>query len=278
MASWDVCKVGIALSGGGARGIAHMGVLQALEDLGIQISHVSGTSMGAIIGAMYAAGIPPLGMKEVLKHDRFLTEMSMLKLGSKGLLKMDLLYQKLDKYIGRDEISGTRRKLFIGATNLHTGEYTIFEEGPLYKVVAASAALPIIFEPQEIQGELYLDGGLTNNLPVDPLEEVCDFIIGVHVNFQKEWERIDKMQDILSRVFSITIKQNVEARLNRCDLQIEPPDLHDCGIFDFDKVDILWEAGYERTMAIFQGRETPLTAESLMVFAQNRKHSGGIDH
>lgn len=239
-------KTGLVLSGGAARGIAHIGVLQALEEADIEIHHVAGTSMGAIVGAFFAAGIPPKGMLEILKNDRRITERFRLKLPTGGgLLNMHFLAEILDEYIGVDSIEALKKPLTIAASNLNSGECEFFRKGSLLKAVAASAAIPVLFAPQVVDGKTYVDGGLTNNLPVDGLPKDCDLIIGVHVNYQEDLGELDGVWAIAGRCFSMAIYHTVRDDREKCHLLIEPPETKEFGLFAFHEAEELYRTGYE---------------------------------
>jgi len=245
-------SLGLVLSGGGARGIAHIGVLQALVEAEISIHRIAGTSMGAIVGAFFAAGIPPMGMLEILKHDRRFIDRFSFKMSRGGLVNMSFLHEMLDEYIGRDDFRSLELPLTVAATNLNSGEPRLFSEGPLYQAVAASAALPIVFAPQYIEGQTYIDGGLTNNLPVNALRDTCEHVIGVHVNFQADLHTIEKSWEIAARCFSLAIYQTVLPQLGACDLLIEPPETRAFGLFDFGEVEALFETGYSAAQKLFR--------------------------
>lgn len=247
-------KVGLALSGGAARGVAHIGVLQAFRELGIHIHAVSGTSMGAIVGAFFAAGIPPLGMMEILRNDRRFVERFEFRFGlpTGGLLNMSFLHDIFGEYIGVNDFDGLRLPLSVATTNLNSGEVVYFQEGPLYPTVAASAAIPLLFQPQVIHGETYVDGGLTNNLPTDPLRGICDLIVGVHVNYQQDLKEFDGAGAIAARCFSMAIYQTVRDRRRHCDLLIEPPETRTYGLFDFDQIDALYQTGYQAVQMLMK--------------------------
>jgi NTE family protein len=251
-------QIGLVLSGGAARGIAHIGVLQALKELQIPIHAVAGTSMGAIVGAFFAAGIPPLGMLEILRNDRRLVERFDFRFFRGGLLNMSFLHDMLDEYIGLPTFEQLALPLYVAATNLNTGETRYFHQGPLYPAVSASAAIPVIFAPQVIDEQTYVDGGLTNNLPTDPLRAGCDFLIGVHVNYQEDLHEIDGLGDIASRCFSMAIYQTVRDRRLACDLLIEPPATRQFALFDFDEVDALYQTGYEAVQSLRSQANGPL--------------------
>ena len=252
--------IGLALSGGAARGIAHVGVLAALRELNIPIHIVAGTSMGAIVGAFFAAGIPPQGMLEILRNDRRFADRFRFRLRSGGLLDMSFLQDLLDEYIALPAFEQLNLPLYVAASNLNTGETHYFSEGPLYPAVTASAAIPVLFTPQIIDGQAFVDGGLTNNLPIDPLQAHCDLIIGVHVNYQEDLQEISGIGAIASRCFSMAIYQTVRERRTHCDLLIEPPETRDFALFDFDEADALYQTGYRAVRELIDRKDESLQA------------------
>ena len=238
-------STGLVLSGGAARGIAHIGVLQALEEAGITIDVVAGTSMGAIVGTCYAAGIPPRGMVEILKSDRRLTDRFRLRLPQgEGLINMHFLEEVLRDYLGIETFEALKLPLYISASNLNTGENKIFHQGALYPAVLASAAIPVLFTPQKIDGAVYVDGGLTDNLPALAIRDQCERLIGVHVNYQADKHDFDNIWEIAGRCFSMAIYQTVRDDRARCDLLIEPPETRQYGLFAFTEVEALYQTGY----------------------------------
>ncbi len=242
-------SIGLVLSGGAARGIAHIGVLQALKEAELPIHAVAGTSMGAIVGAFFAAGIPPKGMLEILKGDPRFTDRFSLKLPrGGGLLNMDFLIEIMDEYIGRNSFEALDLPLKVAASNLNSGECEFFGQGSLYNRVAASAAIPVLFSPQVMDGHTYVDGGLTNNLPVDALNQGHDFIIGVHVNYQDDKQNFDGVWEIAGRCFSMAIYQTVKENREACDWLIEPPGLRKFGLFAFSEADAIYQTGYQVTL------------------------------
>lgn len=252
-------SVGLVLSGGAARGIAHVGVLQAFSEWKLPIHAVAGTSMGAIVGAFFAAGIPPKGMLEILRNDRRFIDRFQFRLLSTGLLNMSFLQDVLEEYIGLPHLEDLKLPLHVAATNLNTGETRYFHEGPLGPAISASAAIPVLFAPQVIDGQSYVDGGLTNNLPTDPLRATHDLLIGVHVNYQADMHRFEGMGEIATRCFSMAIYQTVKERRAACDLLIEPPETRDFALFDFDEAQALYETGYRAAQHIRQQGHPVLT-------------------
>jgi len=235
--------IALVLSGGGARGAIHLGVLQALIENEIEIKAIAGTSIGSIIGAFFAAGVSPLEMKKIMAGQNFI-KIFHFSWNSKGLLTMERLYELLEKHIGNDSFDALSVPFYVCASNLDTGTYDIFHKGLLYKAVAASASIPILFEPVEINGFHYIDGGLFNNLPVEPLLKKYDNILGVHVNNYEPSHELN-MKAIAERIFTLVIQQNVVSNLKKCDYVINPRLKVPYSIIDFSKTDVLYQIGYE---------------------------------
>lgn len=242
-------RVGITLSGGGARGIAHIGVLQALEENGIYPEVISGTSAGSIVGALYASGKTP---EEMIKFVKDSSIFGLITIGfpTTGLTKLTYLRQMLAKHIEEDRFEALNKKLFIAVANLNRGHIEIISSGKLFDVVMASSSLPLVFKPVEINGEYYIDGGILNNMPVKPLVDHSDYIIGVNVmpNVEVQKKAVQNVFGIISRCFDLFTSANTLPSAELCDLLIEPKALHDYNVFSFNKVDELFEAGYQAAL------------------------------
>jgi len=152
----DLPKFGIALSGGGARGIAHIGVLAALENFGIKPQVVSGTSIGAIVGVLYAAGYSPKEMLKILVKRKFHKIINWHRPFS-GLLDMGRMQKVMGEMIGEDDFSSLKIPFYCAVTNLNSGQGEIKSEGKLFQWVMASASIPVVFEPRIIDGQTYVD-------------------------------------------------------------------------------------------------------------------------
>ncbi len=239
-------KFGIALSGGGARGILHIGVLEALHKYGIYPEIISGTSMGALIGVFYAAGMEPLQILELVKSSK-MHKMIKWKLPSSGLLDMKKVQNVLGNHIKEDDFSTLEKPFFCTVTNLNSGLLETKSSGSLFKWVLASATIPVIFEPQIIDGATYVDGGLFNNLPVDCIRDQCRFLIGVHVNHNGPEENITGFKAVAERTFRLVFAKNVNESLAVCDFVIDPPQTRSFNTFDFDKADEIFRIGFDET-------------------------------
>jgi len=236
-------RIGITFSGGGARGIAHIGILKALIEVGIKPDIISGSSAGAIIGALYAYGYSPEEMFKIVQ-DTKLFRILRPAFTWTGLLTLEKTYDFFKSFIPTDSFKSLKIPLYICATDVKKGQSTFFSSGSLIRSVMASSAIPVIFAPVEINEKFYIDGGITNNLPVEPLVGNCDKIIGLHCNpVNKEYDA-ENMKDLLERTFIITINHNVESRKKICDLFLEPYELRNYRALDFAKAKEIYEIGY----------------------------------
>lgn len=242
-------KLGIVLSGGGARGIAHLGVLDALQKHGIEPDLVAGTSIGAIVGSLYAAGLEPKFILEEIKKEK-ITKFLSWSLPGDGFLDLEYMEELLSKHIGENSFSALKKPLFISVSNLNTGKNEIISQGSLFEYVIASASIPIVFKPRIINGQTYVDGGLLNNMPVLAIRELCDRVIGVHVNHSGPLEKINGMKEIAERCLRLAIESNIKENMKACDIVIQPDKVKEFNTFDFRKADEIYQAGFDTTEAM----------------------------
>ena len=241
-------KVGLVLSGGGARGIAHLGVIQALEEFDVPIHAISGTSAGAIVGVLYAYGFSP---REILEMVKAISPFQLLSpaLSWKGALSIDVLVKFLQKHIPEDNFSALKMPVYVAATNLQRGRIEFFSEGELYAPVAASSCVPVLFNPVEWRGSLYVDGGILNNLPVEPLDPFYEIIIGSHTNPVVDHFLPKNARQVMERSLMMAITCNVESRINRCTHIIEPRDLGNYKVMDLSVADRIYQLGYDAAIS-----------------------------
>lgn len=242
-------KIGYVLSGGGARGFAHLGILKFLEELGIKPYAIAGTSAGAIAGTLYAAGKTPEEILNLVKSRNLFSPSSLLWRKS-GFFSMEILESILKETIETDDFNALNIKMFITASDLNKGQAVIFSEGELFRPVIASASIPVIFEPVIMNDKVLIDGGLLNDLPIEPLQGICDIIIGSFVNkIEDGIGKSSRLQtfNILERCFHLAISKAVYDKAHLCDLFIETP-LHAYGMYDVKKADLIFEAGYNEAV------------------------------
>ncbi|MFD2037421.1 patatin-like phospholipase family protein [Belliella marina] len=237
-------KIGIAFSGGGVRGIAHLGVLKALNENGIFPTQVSGTSAGAIVGAMYCSGYDPEEIMDIIVKTNYFKFMRPA-ISWTGILKMNSVLQLYEMYLPVNDFSSLKTPLIMAATDIKRGKVVYFSEGHLIQPIMASSCIPGMFDPIEIDGNFYVDGGVLNNLPVEPHEGVCDVVIGVNCNHLPEEHNITNIKNLIERTVIMAMNYNVYSRKSKCDFFIEPKGLARYGVFDIKKAKEIFEAGYQ---------------------------------
>jgi len=232
-------RIGLALSGGGARGLAHIGVLKVLEREGIPIHLLAGTSMGGLVAAAYAAGLSPHDLeKEALRmsNPRWLITLLDRGLPRRGLLAGQKVIGYLAEHLGEITFDQLRVPLALVAVDLNKGEKVILREGSVLEAVRATIALPGLFAPVERGEQMLVDGGLLDNLPADVVREMgADVVIAVDIStdekvvalFTRELhgrrfvpESLVDMVDVLWRSVAVMMKE-----VNRRNLELASPDL-----------------------------------------------------
>lgn len=242
-------NIGLVLSGGGARGAAHIGALKAFEEYGISPTHISGTSIGAIVGALYAADVH---WTEILKFFKTTSifHTKRFAFNKPGFLDTEKFYDDLNVYLPRDNFDSLQKPLYITATNVLNGKLKIFSKGQLIKPVIASASFPGVFTPTEINGSYYIDGGILNNFPVEPLKKHCDKIIGVYINSLKKISIKDLKYSysVADRALKIRAAYDSIKKFPECDLIISPEEIGEFAVFGMSNTDIIFELGYNATI------------------------------
>lgn len=254
-------KLGMVLSGGGARGFAHLGVLQALEEMGITPDIISGTSAGAIAGALYADGHNPKEVAKIMMEKSFIryAELSIPRGG--GLMKLSGIRSLLKNKVSVQNLEELNIPLYVCATDMNRGESRYFSSGPIVERVLASASIPVIFQMVEIDGVQYADGGVLNNLPVDPLVGKADVIIGVNVTPPSEDYNLKSMFQIAERSFHLSIAANVLIKSKHCDYYIEMPELMDYNLLKSSHGQEIYDIGYMKAKQYFKKHPLNLQKE-----------------
>ncbi len=244
------CALGIVLSGGGVRGVAHIGVLRALLKHGVQPDCVAGVSAGAIVGALYAAGNSPA---EMLRFFQTVNPLSFANFtfSKPGFMDTNKLIPLLGEFLPKNSFESLPRKLQVVATDVLSGQPVIFDSGELIRPVLASAAVPMVYSPTEINGHWYCDGGVADNFPADLLTDKCARIIGVHVSPLRDVkiEDLSNSLSVLERAMDIGMFLQARAKFPLCDLLIQPDGVDGFGMFDKKHVKEVEEVGYQAAIA-----------------------------
>jgi NTE family protein len=239
-------RLGIALSGGGSRGMVHIGVLQALEENGLVPDIISGTSAGSIIGALYAHGYTPSEIREIAGKQNLLRIFA-LKLPNTGFARHTFLRKLLEKHLPGNSFEHVEKPFHVAVTNLNTGLAEVYHSGPLIDFIVASSSVPIMFEPVKIGSSNYVDGGVLMNLPASPIRDQSDFLIGVNLVPLTPIENsgLKTVLGIGSRCFDLAALNNITPQLKYCDFVIEPTEIHAFSRFNFKQRDKMYDIGYQ---------------------------------
>ncbi|HRI80617.1 MAG TPA: patatin-like phospholipase family protein [Cyclobacteriaceae bacterium] len=243
--------IGLVLSGGGARGFAHIGVIQALEEMGLKFSRLSGTSAGSIVGALYANGYSPREIFEITKRISIIKSVRPAWAWS-GLLRMDGLEALLKQHLPHNNFSQLKIPLTIAAVNIQNGTVKYFDEGNLIPAILASCNIPVVFNPLSYQGASYVDGGLLDNLPSAPIRKQCRFLIGSHCNQVSDKYDPTNMITVIERSMLIAIGANANNSKKLLDVLVEPPGLDKYSSYDIGKAKEIYEIGYNFTKSNFK--------------------------
>ena len=248
--------VNLVFSGGGVRGIAHIGVVKALQEKGMVIEAVSGVSSGAIAGAFIAAGYTPIETLEIFKS-RQLFQFLKPKFNG-GLFSVKKIGDMLKDYFPENRFEKLNLPLIVSCSDLTDGHSDYFTRGELINPLLASMAIPLLFEPVIIEGNQLVDGGFLNNFPVEPFIEDEVMTIGVHVNPWVNGLRATSAFQVMERVVTLSTYDTVKSRKKHCNVFLEPPALAQIGMFEYEKADEIFKIGYE-----FALKKLPLAARDV---------------
>ncbi|MBN1525721.1 MAG: patatin-like phospholipase family protein [Spirochaetales bacterium] len=235
-------RLGLSLSGGAARGLAHIGVIKVLQEEEIPVSFISGTSVGSLIGAMFAAGLNWREMEEIVRSVTW-KDIAQLTIPKLGIAKHERLAKLLDEILAGKTFEQLAVPFAAIAVDICTGEEIILNSGPVAKAVQASSSVPGIFEPTIIDGRYLVDGGLVNNLPVNIVKEMgATHVIAVDLNLNiYSLEPPKNILDILYRSYQIILAIRKRERKN-ADFFVAP-NLEDYNYHDIKQLDDLMICG-----------------------------------
>jgi NTE family protein len=244
-------RIGLVLSGGGARGIAHIGVLKALEELGVEIHCLAGTSAGSIVGALASAGYSADEMLDIILKTSFLRTMRP-SWTIKGLLTLEGLKSALKTHITVDTFEELKKPLTVAATNIGKGKIQYFKQGDLYSAIMASCCVPAVFSPVQIGQDYFVDGGVMDNLPAKAIRDQCDLLIGSHCNHIDDHFDVRNIRGVIERSLLMAISGNTQISKGMCDVFIEPVGAGRVSGFDVRKAQTLYDIGYQYTTSHFR--------------------------
>lgn len=237
-------KVGLALGSGGARGFAHIGVIKVLEEEGIPIDIIAGSSMGSLVGAFYSAGINPEMMKKLainLKR-KYWIDFTVPKMGFVTGEKIKEMVRILTHGKNLEQLS---IPLAIVATDLEKGERVIFTQGPVAQAVRASISIPGIFVPEEVDGRLLVDGGVIDRVPITVAKDLgAEVVIGVDVGMISTEAKFTSIFDVIAQTIQIMEREIFRFRILEADVMISPS-VGQYSATNFTQIEELITAGEE---------------------------------
>jgi NTE family protein len=238
-------KVGLALGGGGAKGVAHIGVLKALEDAKVRPDFIAGTSVGAMVAAMYAFNVSIDTITNIAR-DLTLSQITTFKLNKTGFFTADPLKEILAEYLGEANIEDASIPLAIVATDLKKGEEVIFTHGPLADAVCASASIPGVYIPMKMGERTLVDGGIVQSVPVGAVKDMgAGVIIASQLGGVGVYEEPKNVLDVMRNSFDIALSRRTREEVKEADLVIAM-DLRDFSIADnTERYDELFTIGYD---------------------------------
>ncbi len=275
-------KIGLVLSGGGAKGLAHIGALKEIEKAGIKIDYIGGTSMGAIIGGLYAAGYTADELDSIFRdvntdaliqdniprknktfYEKYNDEVYVVTLPfqkmrvavpkglSKGLYNYNLLSRLTHKYRHENDFNKLKIPFVCIATNVETGKEVVFREGSLPLAITASGAFPSLFSPVEIYGSYYIDGGVTNNYPVEEVRKMgADVIIGVDVqDGLKNINQINGAAGVLVQISNFQMVERMRQKIAETDVYIKP-NIEGYSVISFEDGEAIIKKGVEAAQKV----------------------------
>jgi NTE family protein len=245
-------NIGVVLSGGGARGFAHLGFLEALNEAGIFPDIIAGTSAGALAGVLYADGNTP---RQILKFMDTGSRLDFLRpaLPKEGLLQINGIVKILKANLKATTFSELKIPVFVTATDMNNGRAVYFNEGEIMDPLIASASIPVLFPPVKIGEFYYVDGGILDNFPIRPLENICNFKIGSFVNQIGFAEKVTGLISIAERTFMLSMSKEIQEKSKKFDLFVAPAKLKDYKILDTLKAAELFDVGYFATKEKLRG-------------------------
>jgi len=245
----DTYNIGLVLSGGGTRGFAHLGVIAALQDAGFQPDVISGVSAGAIVGAFIAAGKTPHEVLQIFKKGWFF-QYTKIHLPVDGLLKLDGVKEIIEKELGVKNIEDLNIPFHICVSNLNKGVVEYKNTGPLADTVLASSSIPVLFAPVLLGRYAYVDGGMMDNIPTDPIKDQCTNLIVSNISPINPRAKLKNLVQIATRTVYMSVNVKSERVKREATHYIEPKGIDSYDIFTRKNADELFELGYKSTLDV----------------------------
>ena len=237
-------KIGIAMSGGGIKGVCHAGVLKALEEHDLKPDILSGVSAGSIVGAFYSDGYSPDQIGELFSDISF-RQWTKIGIPSGGFFSIDPFVSFLKKNLRTKRLENLPIPLRIVATDLDHGRSEVFTSGNLVDCIAASCSVPVLFQPRKINNTNYVDGGVFKNFPASIIRQECDYLIGINASPLVADNYKLSIINVAARSYHFMFKANIVHDKELCDFLIEPTDMAHFDTFEVEKSKEIFSLGYK---------------------------------
>lgn len=245
--------VGIAFSGGGAKGFSHIGVLMAFERCGIKPDIMSGVSAGSIAAVLYAAGLRPADIIKCFTDASKLANFTEWALPKEGFMKLDRFGRLLEEWLPVRYLEELKIPTMVCATDLDHGKSVGWSKGEIVPRVIASCSVPIVFNPKTINGIQYVDGGVLHNLPAWAIRSYCRTLYGSNCSPLRDApEGLKSLIEIAYRTYHLMNKANVPQDMKLCDYVIQVKEVSKVSIFDLTSLRMGVNAGYEAAMRVLE--------------------------
>ena len=241
-------RVGVAFSGGGARGFAHIGALLALEEAGLKPDVIAGVSAGSVVAVLYGAGLTPMQIVEIFARAG-LRDFTELNLGGGGLVSivkfMDFIMAAIAP---KKNLEDLEIPTYIGVSDLDNACPHAFHTGAIGLRMMASCSIPIVFPPVLIDGVHYVDGGVLRNHPAWIIRDMCELLIGVNVSpMPPKKEKYKSIIGVALRTYNLMAKANQADDMALCDISVSTPEIAKHAVFDLKNIKELVVLGYKNT-------------------------------
>jgi NTE family protein len=246
-------RVGVAFSGGGAKGFTHIGAMMAFESFGIKPDIVAGVSAGSIACTLYAAGLTPNDIMECFEEYDSFSAFTDLTIPKAGFLKMDKFGKLLESWLPVKNLEELKIPAVVCATDLDAGRSVGWSRGEIVPRVMASCSIPIIFQPIKINGVNYVDGGVLRNLPAWAIRKHCTTLYGLNcAPLNPHYKYKGTLLDITLRTYSLMSKANTLQDLELCDHVVRTPATSRFGTFELHILKEAVQVGYEATCRVLE--------------------------
>lgn len=252
-------RIGYVLSGGGAKGFAHAGAIKALEEFGLKPDVISGTSAGAVVGALYSSGKSPEEIMNVFL-EKSASDFLSISIPKSGLFKTDDFIKFLKKNITHKHLQNLPIPLYVTATNFDKGKSVAFKSGELAPRIMASCCIPIVFNLLKIKNTHYADGGIFKNLPASPIRDLCEILIGINVSPAIP-EYKDSVLFVAAQTFHYMFKANMVEDKKLCDVLLETKEVSSFGVFDLENAEEIFNLGYHNMKNALRRIKPPVLAK-----------------